>query len=43
MGKEDEGGTLLTGVVRMIDSQSKAKGMGCAWLRLCRLCLARLG
>lgn len=27
----------------MIDSQSKAKGMGCAWLRVCRHCLARLG
>lgn len=27
----------------MIDSQSKAKRMGCAWLRVCRLCLAGLG
>lgn len=27
----------------MIDSQSKAKGMGCAWLRVYRHCLAGLG
>lgn len=27
----------------MIGSQSKTKGMGCAWLSICRLCLTWLG